>query len=48
MPRWDGSKLPSNKTMQATIGAMKQLRRESNRGSKAASETHALDRAARA
>ena len=38
----------SNKTMQATIGALKQPRRESNRGSKATSEAPALDRAARA
>ncbi|MFN6194457.1 MAG: hypothetical protein ACK5BN_11630 [Planctomycetota bacterium] len=38
----------ANKTMQATIGALKQPRRESNRGSKATSEAHALDRAARA
>jgi hypothetical protein len=38
----------ANKTMQATIGALKQPRRESNRGPKAAFEAHALDRAARA
>ena len=39
---------PPNKPMQATIGAFKQPRRESNRGSRATSEAHALDRAARA
>lgn len=40
--------MPSNMAMQATIGALKQPRRESNRGWKATSEAPALDSAARA